>query len=59
MSLRLKSFHTLMVVFAIALGTNALAQPVFENQTPVGFSPLTARPNPRLHPTRISRSWSI
>ncbi len=39
MSLRLKSFHTLMVVFAIALGTNALAQPVFENQTPVGFSP--------------------
>ncbi len=39
MSLRLKSFQTLMVVFAIALGTNAFAQPVFENQTPVGFSP--------------------
>jgi hypothetical protein len=39
MSLRLNSFHTLMVVFAIALGTNAFAQPVFENQTPVGFSP--------------------
>ena len=39
MSLRLKSFQTLMVVFAIALGTNVFAQPVFENQTPVGFSP--------------------
>ena len=39
MSSRLKTFQTLMVVFAIALGTNVFAQPVFENQTPVGFSP--------------------
>ena len=39
MSSRLKSFQTLMVVFAIALANNLLAQPIFENQTPVGFSP--------------------
>ncbi len=39
MSLRLKSVVTLMVVFALALGSDLFAQPIFENRTPVGFSP--------------------
>ena len=38
MSLRRKVFSTIAAVIALGLGSQALAQPVFENQTPTGFS---------------------
>ena len=39
MSSRRKVFWAMMAVFAVALGRQAAAQPIFENNTPVGFSP--------------------
>jgi hypothetical protein len=39
MSLRLKRFWAVCATFIAVSGMNAFAQPVFENQTPVGFSP--------------------
>ena len=38
MNLRRKVFLTIAVVFALSMGTEVLAQPVFENQTPTAFS---------------------
>ena len=39
MHLRLKSLRALIAVFLVGLGVQVGAQPLFENNTPVGFSP--------------------
>ena len=39
MSSRRKVFWAIAAVFALGLGGQAVAQPIFENRTPVGFSP--------------------
>ena len=39
MSSRRKVFWAIMAVFTLGLGGQVAAQSVFENQTPVGFSP--------------------
>ena len=39
MSSKRNAFCMLALVFVIGLGSAVFAQPVFENQTPVGFAP--------------------
>ena len=39
MSPKRNAFCLLMFVFLIGMGGTAFAQPIFENQTPTGFSP--------------------
>ena len=39
MSSRRKVFWAILAVFSLGLGGQAAAQPIFENNTPVGFSP--------------------